>query len=511
MENRSLANRIFRGTVIITLVSLLTKLTSFVAEAILAAKLGTTAQSDAYYMVISVHNVIYPMLSVGVWKVFLPLYKSHLARNELDTANSLINKSLSFFFTISFGIVVLLILFAPAFVSVIAPGFEGETKDLCVRLVRISAPKFVFTIASAVFATVLQCHEKFFGSQIREVASHVPTIIAALFFYQAFGFDSLAIALVVAGVLRLVIELAFINWDYKFKLDFKYRTAEFALMLKRLPSALVTAGVAKLNTLIDKAMASTLPSGTISCLNYGVKLMHVFSGLLSTAIATATYPQMIELISLKKNEELAKLVVKIVNIFCVLMVPVTIACVLFRSELVSAVFERGAFDSSSTAATASIFALYSLGLFFIACNALLSNIFYGNGDTRMAMYIGFANLGINVALNFAFMFVWGANGLALATSLSAILSFLIRFFAAKKYVRLQNRQMLVTGLKVLAASVAACFLPRVLFWIIPVNKYVVLLSSALIGACVYLLLVKLLKVNEINDLFVLLRRKVKKA
>lgn len=510
VNNNTVSKKIVRGTIIIVLVGILAKLSSFIAEAIMAAYLGTTYQSDAYYMVASVQNVIYPMLSIGIWKVFLPLYKSHIAKDERDTAYSLTNKSLSFFTAISLTVVALLLLFAPAAVSVVAPGFEGETRSLCIKLVRISAPMYVFIIASAVYASILQCHDKFLGSQIREVASHIPTIAAAIFFYKRFGIEVMAIALVVAGVLRLLIELPFVNWGYKYKPDFQFKTQEFTLMLKRLPSALISAGVTQLNTLVDKAMASTLPTGTVSGLNYGHKLMNVFSGLLSSAIATAMYPQMIELISLDKKKELGQLVVKIINIFCVLMMPITVACVLFRTELVSAVFQRGAFDASSTALTASVFALYCLGLFFIACNTVISNIFYGHGDTKTAMYISIANLVINVVLNLLLIHLWGVKGLALASSLSAIITFFVRLKFAEKYVKLDYKMMVVTTIKVLIAAAIACMIPRAIFWMHPINKYLTLIISAFIGIVVYLLVVKMLKVTEIKDLVGLLIRKMKK-
>ena len=95
------------------------------------------------------------------------------------------------------------------------------------------------------------------------------------------------------------------------------------------------------------------------------------------------YPQMIEMISLDKKEELGRLIVKIINIFCVLMFPITLACVLFRTELVSAVFQRGAFDASSTALTVvdpvstpkyEIIILICLN-FFYCCNVYLY-VFY---------------------------------------------------------------------------------------------------------------------------------------
>ena len=509
--DRSLGKTIFRGAAVIILVRILAKVASFISEAVLAAYLGTTYQSDAYYMVNGIELVIYPMLSVGIWKVFLPIYKEKITHGLQDEAAALTNKVITFFSIISFCAVGLLILLAGPIVSVVAPGFEGETRALCMKLVRISAPMYFFIIGAAIYASILQANNRFLGSQIREVASHIPTILAALFFYKRFGIEAMAIALVVGGAVRLLIELPFVNWGYRFRPDFKFRSQEFGLMLKRLPSALISEGVTQLNTLIDKAMASMLPEGTISGLNYGHKLMNVFSGLLSAAVATALYPQMIELIALKKEEQLSKLIVKIINIFCILMIPVTVACVLFRTELVAAVFQRGSFTETSTALTSGVFALYSIGIFFIACNTVITNLFYGYGNTKTPMFISIANLIINVALNFALIFLWGVNGLALATSLSAIITFFIRVKAAEKYVKLDNKKMIVTAAKVLLAACVACFVPRVFFWFFPINKYAVLAISLLVGAVLYIVGIKLLKVKEIHDLIGLMKKKLKKA
>lgn len=509
--DKSIGNRIFRGTVIIVLVGIFAKIAAFLSEAILAAYLGTTYQSDAYYMVSSIKDVIYPMLGVGIWKVFLPVYKEKITQSHIREADELTNKAITLFTLISLAAVGLIIIFADYVVSIVAPGFEGETRTLCIRLVRLSAPMYVLIIASAVYASMLQCHNKFLGSQIREVASHIPIILGAVLFYRAYGIEAMAIALVAGGAIRLIIELPFVDWGYKYKPDFRFKAKEFALMLKRLPSALISEGVTQLNTLIDKAMASTLPEGTVSGLNYGHKLMNVLSGFLSSAITTALYPQMIELIALDKKADLGKLVVKILNIFCILMLPITLACVLFRTELVSAVFQRGSFGETSVSITSGVFALYSVGILFIACNAVINNMFYGFGDTKTPMYISIANLGINVVLNFVLIHFWGVNGLALATSLSAFITFFLRVYAAEKYVDLDNKKMVITAVKVMAASAAACFIPRIIFWIHPVNKYLLLIVSAVIGVAVYLAMVKLLKVNEIDDLIGLLKRKLKKA
>lgn len=495
---------------VILFVSILAKLSAFLTEATLAAYLGTTNKSDAYYMVSSVKDVIYPMLSVGIWKVFLPLYKTKITENDTIGANELADKTISFFTMASMAVVFFILLFAPSIVSVVAPGFKGETKDLCVKLVRISSPMYVLIIASAVYASMLQCHRKFLGSQIREVASHIPTIIGSVVFYRFFGLTAMAVALVAGGLTRLLIELPFVDWGYKYKPNFQFKSDDFMLMMKRLPSALVSGGVSQINSLVDKSMASMLPMGTISNLNYGYRLMNVMSGLLSTAVTTALYPEMIELITWGKKRELGRLVTKIFNIFCVLMIPVTLACILFRIEIVSVVFKRGSFGEDSVTITAGVFAIYCIELVFLACNSVMSNIFYGSGDTRTPMYISLGNLIGNIGFNLLFIRIWGVNGLALSTSMTTAISFAIQLAISRKYVELEWGRFLLSLVKITIASVIACMIPRILFVYFTINRFWVLVISAAIGILLYFVIAKLLNIEEFNDLIGLLTKRIKK-
>lgn len=486
------------------------KFASFISEAILAAYLGTTYQSDAFYMVTSIQNVIYPMLSVGIWKVFLPLYKERITIGNRAGAEELANKLITLLTIASLIVVGMLVVFSEQVVSIVAPGFQGETKALCAHLVRISSPMYIVIIAAAVYASMLQCHDKFLGSQIREVASHIPVILAAILLYRTFGIDVLAFALVAGGLCRLFIELPFIDWGYKYKPDFGYKDDKFLVMLKRLPSALISEGVTQLNTLIDKVMASMLPEGTVSGLNYGSKLMNVFSGLLSSAIATAMYPQMIELIALNKKKELSSLVNKIMNIFAILMIPITVACMLFSREFVTAVYARGSFDLHSVEITSGIFAFYSLGLYFIACNTVLNNIFYSEGDTKTPMYISIANLICNVGLNLLLISLMGVNGLPLATSLSAIITFVIRLVMVGKHVDLTMRRQLVTDIKILVSAVVACFGAFLLTSYFIGNVYMRIIISAMLAVPVYFVAIWAMRVNEIKDLVSIVKKKLKK-
>lgn len=507
MKEQSIGGKLLKGTIVIIFVSVLAKITTFITEAILASYLGTTYQSDAYYMVTSIQYVIYPMLSVGIWKVFLPIYKEKITLGDLDAANGLANKVITNFTIVSVILVAIMMIFSNVVVTIVAPGFQGETKELCVKLVRISAPMYIFIMAAAVYASMLQCHNRFLGSQIREVASHIPTIIAAILLFPRFGIMSLGYALIAGGLLRLLIELPFVNWGYRFRPSFKKKSPEYSLMMKRLPSALISEGVNQLNMLVDKMMASTLPEGAVSGLNYGHRLTNVLSGLLSQAIATALYPQVVELISLNKHEELSRLMSKILKIIGMVLFPITIACILFRTELVSAVFERGSFNAESVALTSGTFACYSAGLFFVACNTIITNVFYGFGDTKTPMFIGIANLVINVGLNLLLVHYIGINGLAIATSLSACIVFFVRAKLVGKYVKMHWGDILKQFAKVLLASAVACGLAWLAVHFIHVNKYLTIVIAAAVGVAVYLGELYVLKIEELHFVIGLIRKK----
>ncbi len=509
MKEQTITAKLFRGTVVIILVSVLAKIITFITEAILASFLGTTYQSDAYYMVTSIQYVVYPMLSVGIWKVFLPIYKEKITLGDTDGANELANKVITNFTIVSLIVVAVLMVFSSTVVSVVAPGFEGETKKLCADLVRLSAPMYIFIMAAAVYASMLQCHNKFLGSQIREVASHIPTIITAIALYPRFGILSLGIALVAGGFLRLLIELPFVDWGYRFKPSFRRKSAEYALMMKRLPSALVSEGVNQLNVLVDKMMASTLPVGAVSGLNYGNRLTNVFSGLLSAAIATALYPQVVELISLKKQDELDRLMSRILKVFGLVMFPLTIACVLFRVELVSCVFERGAFGKESVLLTSGAFAFYSLGLFFAAGNRVMTNVFYGYGDTKTPMCIGVANLVMNIGLNLLLVHFIGLNGLAIATSLSACIAFFVRAKLIDRYVKFKWGEIMKQFVKLLLAATIACGAARLAMDAVDLNQYAEILLAAVLGGAVYMIELYAMKIEELGFLLRLMKRKVR--
>ena len=484
---------------IIFICSIIAKLLSYVWEAILAYFLGASDQADAIFMTTSIFGILYPMLDLGIWKVFLPVYKTKLVEKEDGKAEHIANTTITLFLILSFALVLLLIVCAKPLVSLVAPGFESEKKNITVEFLRIAAPAYLLMAVSSVIGAMLQSRELFLGSQIREIGTHISKIIYIFICYRFIGIYAAVTAVIIGSVFRLIIQIPFINWKWKFKFSVDFKDENIVSMLKGLPSVAITVAIEHVNGLIDKIIASGTGKGSVSFLNYGSKLVNVFSGMISTAVSTAVYPSMIQYIASGERERLNSLVNKTINILVYIIAPISVFCTLFSNELVAVAFQRGAFDSSATALTSAVFVGYCVGMLFSAVSAIVTNVFYGYGKTKITLLISLLQIVINIVLDILFINFWGIAGLAYATSFSAVACLIIRFAFLRKYVELNYKLISIEFIKIAAATLLSCIVPFVLVkFLLHFSAVVSLLSGAVLSIILYFGLSVLFRINILN-------------
>ena len=503
-------HKLIKNTLIVLACSLLAKVLAYVWEAILAAYLGANDTSDALYMTMSVFNVLYPILDIGIWKVFMPAYQSKRSDGRQEEADKLANGTITFFLLLSVALVGFLIVFAGPLISLFAPGFAPEKQQLTVQFLRISAPAYFLMAAASILGAILQCHDKFLGSQIREIGTHLSKIVYVFLCFRFFGVYAAVTAIIIGSIFRTLIQLPFFNWGWRWRPSFNFKDRDIKQMLRGLPSVAVTAAILHINSLVDRIFASGAVKGAVSCLNYGNRLMTVFSGMISTAISTATYPTMIDHIAQKRVSKLTELVVKTVHAMVFFIVPLTLFCALFSREIVTVAFQRGAFDETASALTAAVFVGYSLGMLFTALETVLSNVFYAYGDTKTSLYISMITIALNVVLDFLFYRWFDVPGLAIATSTAATLGLMLRLVFLRRYLKLPYRRILLELVKILFSAA----LPVLGAWycftrLLSLSDFVTLLLSFLTAAAAYLLLAALFRSEAMRDFVRLVKKKLR--
>lgn len=504
-------NKLVKNTLIVLTISVMAKLLAYAWEAILAAYLGAGDTADALYMTTSIFNILYPILDLGIWKVFLPAYQSKRSSGLQSDAEKIADGAITFFLLLSVGLVAFLILFAGPLIRVVAPGFSAEKQSLTMEYLRLSAPAYLLMAVASILGAILQCHDRFLGSQLREIGTHLSKIIFVLVCFRFLNAWAAVIAIVVGSVFRLLIQLPFLNWGWRWKPSFRFGEKDLKTMIRGLPSVALTAAIVHINSLVDRIFASGR-EGAVSCLNYGNRLMSVFSGLISTAISTSTYPVMIEHIANRRENALRELLVKIIHVLCFLIIPITVYCAVFSRELVTIAFQRGKFVESATILTASIFAGYCAGMLFLAVETVLSNVFYGYGDTKTTLMISSITILLNVALDFLFHHLWGVPGLALATSASAVLGLTLRLVFLRRYIRLPYRR-LVRELLIVAACAGLAVLIAWLLGkkLLSLPALPTVLLTLAVSAAIYLPMTLLLRSEAVHSILRFLKKKLRRS
>lgn len=367
---------------------------------------------------------------------------------------------------------------------------------------------YVFTISSAVYAVMLQSHDKFFASQIREVVTHVPVILAALLLYGRFGVYALAGGLVVGSIVRLLIELPFLDWGYSFSIKGWKKSGDILSVARSLPAALVASGADQIVILVNKVAASFQESGVVSAVNYASKLQNVFSGLLSAALVTASYPRIAEYAANGDKKCLSALLSQIISVILLFLIPIALGSVVFSSELVQVVYARGSFGLEAIDLTSSIYVFYAFGLPFVGLFSLLNNVLYAFGQAKKAMICSLVSMGVNVPLTLALPLCIGSPGLSLASTVAIALAVVLQFDLIRPYVGLDYRSIIVEVTKILLGSLFAVSVAFLLCSQIG-SPLVSLLMATIVSATVLVIVLRIMHSVTLSFLVGTIRRRIR--
>ena len=176
----------------------------------------------------------------------------------------------------------------------------------------------------------------------------------------------------------------------------------------------------------------------------------------------------------------------------------------------------GAFDYATAVNSAQALFYYSLGLSFVAMTRVLAPAFYALKDTRTPVWTAFVAFLLNVFFSLLLMKPLLHGGLALATTLSALVNMLLLlWFLRRKIGPFGGRRIIVCGIRSLAASVpmivAVYFTCRLADWSLSGNKLAKLLvlgGAVGSGVFVYVAVARLLRSDEALEMISVLRRKL---
>ena len=504
-------------------------------DRLLAGTFGAGNELDVYYAAFTVPDFIALILIFGaISAAVIPIFSSYLMSSKEEAweyASVFLNIFLGFLILVC----AILIIFTPYFVSLIAPGFSGEKKELTVQLMRIMFLSPIILGVSNIISGILQVFHRFLVTALAPLMYNLGIITGILYFYPSMGLKGLAWGVVLGGVLHLLIQIpAFLFSGFKYKLSFNYKHPGVSKTLKLMVPRSLGLGAGQLNTIAITAIASTLMSGSIAVFNLANNLSAILINAVAVSLSTASFPSM-SMAFLRAEEE--KFLTKFSGAFrqaIFLTIPLSILILILRAQIVRVVLGAGKFTWADTRLTTACLGILALSLFAQGLIFILSKTFYAAHNTKIPAIVSGLTVAFNIALSLAL--VWlikssasfsifiqtifklenlgnlGIIGLALSFSITAILEcFLLLYLLYKKFPNLKVKEISDSLFKIIIASTVMAFftfLTRQMlvqwglieletFWAV----FLQLVLSGTVGAVTYGLMTYFLKSQELKIIY----------
>jgi putative peptidoglycan lipid II flippase len=254
---------------------------------------------------------------------------------------------------------------------------------------------------------------------------------------------------------------------------------------------LLGVGVSQINKIVDRSLASMVSEGALSALSYASIINNAVQEVLVTGIITILFASCATYVAEGRTDEVKKVTSKTMEFMLFLLIPGTVGIVLLAEPIVSCVLQRGNFDGDSLRMTVGALRCYAIGLSFLAVRDMLVKVFYAYKETKITTATSIMAILLHIGLNFLLSYFWGINGLALATSFSAVFQCVILYVLLRRKIGdfgLKRTLLVLAGILASSAVMAAfVLLFRLWFTSFELMEMVKLILLVAIGMIAYAL------------------------
>ncbi|MDO8434371.1 MAG: murein biosynthesis integral membrane protein MurJ [Candidatus Binatus sp.] len=388
---------------------LLSRIAGLIRDSIFAHYLGNSATADAFKAGFRIPNILQNLFGEGVLSAsFIPVYGKLLGEGDTETAD-MVAWGVGAILTLGVSVLVALgVMVTPYLIDVIAPGFEGDKRELTIQIVRILFPGAGLLVISAWFLGVLNSHHKFFISYTAPVAWNVAMIAALLWYGPRRSQDGLAIAIswasVVGSALQIAVQApATMALLSKHRIDFARVAAPLRAVFRNLTPVVASRGVVNLTTYVDNVLSSLLPTGAVAALNYGQLLYMMPISLFGYSVAASELPAMSRAAGAMPEQMNAILRTRLnhgLRQIAFMVIPSSAAFLILGDVIVALIYQSGAFTHSDSIYVWGVVAGSGIGLLAATMGRLYNSAFYALFDTRTPLRFAMIRVALTLVLGY---------------------------------------------------------------------------------------------------------------
>ena len=500
-----------KTAILLMVLTIISKIFGFTREIVLSYFYGASNISDAYLISLTIPSVIFGFIGSGISTGYIPMYSKIQGEYGEGEGNRYTNNVVNLLLILCTVIVAFGLIYTEQIIKLFASGFQGENLALAIRFTKISLFGMYFTGLISIFSGFLQLKGNFAIPALIGFPMNFVIISSILLSYRT-NIMALTIGSVLATAAQLVLLLPFIHRKgYRYNFVFNLKDEHIKNMLYIALPVIIGTSVNQINVLIDRTLASNIVEGGITALNYANRLNGFVQGLFVASISTAMYPMISKMAAEDNMEGLKKAVAEGINLINLLVIPATIGSMIFATPVIDLLFGRGAFDEKALALTSSGLFYYSIGMLGFGLREILSRAFYSLQDTKTPVVNASIAVAINIVLNIVLSKFMGIGGLALATSISAIVCTGLLFISLRKKIgSFGMKNIIISFIKILSASLLMGLLAKLSFdyLTISLSQNLSLLLAICIGAISYLVIIYFMKIEDVEIIVGAVKNKI---
>ncbi len=428
-----------RYTGIVMIATLVCRILGLGREMVISNQFGAGIETDAFFIAFMIPNLLRSFIGEGALNTaFIPIFSECLTNQDKKKADAFASNVLNILIIILVIIIIIGIWGAPWIIKIVAGGFKQDPEKylLTVRLTRIMFPYIAFAAIAALFMGILNSYKQFFIPALAPAMLNIGIIWFAFLYGTKLGIYSLTIGVLIGGLAQVLIHIPSLwKGGFQYQLVLNFHNQKVKELFQILIPAIIALAIDKINFVVDRVIASYLAHGSISALYYANRLMQFPLGIFGIALSIAILPTLSEYVAKKqigKMKESFSFGIKLLSLFTL---PSTVALLVLSYPVVRLFYEHGLFNPQDTDLTKVALICYTIGLYALALLRLVISTFYALKDTKTPMKIGFLVVIFNIILDLILVRYLGHAGIALATSLAAIVHLIMLSIALQKKIK----------------------------------------------------------------------------
>lgn len=423
-----MSRHLLKATSLFASNTFISRVLGFVRDAILAQVFGAAAGLDAFIVAFRIPNFMRRLFAEGAFsQAFVPVltdYKQHQSHKQVQRFIGDMMGSLALVLML---VVLVGMVLSPILIRAFAPGFDhyGGRFVMAYSMLRVTFPYLLFISMVAMSAAVLNTYGMFGVPAFAPVLLNISLIVTALWISPHFAIpvEALSWGVCVAGLVQLLFLLPFLakkNLLPKPRLGFS--DPGVRRVLKLMGPAIFGVSVAQVNLLLDTVFASFLKVGSVSWLYYSERLMMFPLGIFGVAISTVVLPSLSKHMAKKDLKRYTSTLDWALRVLLLVGVPSAIGLLVLSGPMLVSLFQYKAFTPYDVLMSRESLMAFSIGLPAFMMTKVLAAGFYSQKDIKTPVKIAVLAMITNIVLNILLLVPLRHAGIALATSLSAILN-----------------------------------------------------------------------------------------